>query len=187
MSKKASAAKNITTKIETPNPSNKPFAYRDNLFGGFVSWGPDFLDNLAVKLANWAWENRNNYKCKAENAVKLCDFYNALGIPYRTFYGWVEKNPNLKEARDYAVEAIGSHREKGGLWKRLDSRLIAMTMARYDREERKSFKWMEKVKAQARAAEEKKKEPIAFNINMVDYSKKPEPIKEEKKKNSKKS
>jgi hypothetical protein len=147
--------------------------YRDNLFGGFVSWGPDFHDHVAQKLAHWAFDNRDRFEPTADAATTLQDFYFSYGIPKQTFYNWLQASANLREARDFAVEVIGAHRERGGLFRKMDTALVAKTMAKYDIEDRKLEKWRIKLKAKAAAQEESKKEPTTFNIVMKDYSKKP--------------
>jgi hypothetical protein len=147
MKKKSTPKKSNNITHKQIAPKKYTCRFRDNLAGGFVSWNSDYFDNLALKLANWAWDNRNNYECLAENAITLQDFYNAQGMCKRTFYKWVNLNENLREAKDFAIEAIGAHRERGGLFRKMDPTLVAKTMAKYDSEERKLEKWRTNLKA----------------------------------------
>jgi len=146
--------------------------YIDIYAGNKIPVNAHYLDQLALELANWAWKNRNNYECVAENAITLQDFYYSKGIGRQSFYNFVARNPNLKEARDNALEIIGAHRERGGLWRKIDPALVSKTMSKYDASERKLEKWRTKLKTKVLNAQAN-----LNNSNNKEYIVTPEPKK----------
>ena len=178
MSKKSNAAKIITEPIKQPNfmfLNN----YRDRTTRKTIVT-ETFIEKLADELVDWA--------LREERPTSIEKFLVTFGLNVSDLDTIRKKYSYFNGAFQFTKMIIGMDIEEKGLYREMDPGSAERKLNNYLSRSRKGFKWTEKVKAQARAAEEKKKEPIAFNINMVDYSKKVEPIIEEKKKSkSKKS
>lgn len=66
-------------------------------------YNDSFIERLALKLVTWAKENKD--------AFMISQFYNNEGISERTYYGWCEKYPLLKESNETALSFIADRRE----------------------------------------------------------------------------
>lgn len=62
-----------------------------------------FFTRLAIQLITWARQD--------ENAFMISQFYNNKGILKGTFYRWVDKHPELKQAHEAAISFISDRRE----------------------------------------------------------------------------
>ena len=131
MSKKSNAAKNIT---EAKIPSKEvTMFYRNSYIGKLCPLSDDFLNNLADELAKWAWDNRNNFEPTAESAMTIEDFFHAKGIKRKVFRDWTQRNEKLQDAKEYALEVIGSHRERGALFWKIAEKTVLRTMHHYSK------------------------------------------------------
>lgn len=100
-----------------------------------------FLDRISSELIQWATHN--------EDALKVSQFYLSKGIPMNTYYNWLEKYPDFKEAHEIAMQLIGNRREVGGLKRKFDAGIVSYTMSHYD----KTWKDMAKEKSELKMAE----------------------------------
>lgn len=138
-----------------------------------------FVEKLGDELVDWALNQKR--------PTSIEKFLATLGLLESDLTVIRKKFPYFDGAFNFTKMVIGKDIEEKGLYREMDPGSAERKLYHYLPRARNGIKWMEKIKAQARAQEEKKKEPIAFNINMVDYSKKVEPITKEKKKKPKKS
>ncbi len=88
---------------------------------------------FADELTKWAKED--------ENAIALTQYVAKLGVAMSTFYGWLEKSPELKRAVAIAKVHIAARREHGAMTHKFSPGPTMMMMPFYDEEHRKIVEW----------------------------------------------
>jgi|ERR1700733_6916288 hypothetical protein len=82
------------------------------------------LEYISELLIEWL----DNQDCLTAKS-----FYLSKKVSSSTFYDWLKRCPQLKEAWDIAIEVIGDRREVGGLMGKLNPGLVERTMPLYDK------------------------------------------------------
>jgi len=101
------------------------------------------LRNIAKDFMNWACTVTKNYK---ETPVLISDFFHDRGIPFRLYHRWLERSEFLRNIHAEVLYKIGSHREKGAIFKEYDSGMIRSRQQAYDPSWKKDEEWRAKLK-----------------------------------------
>lgn len=91
-----------------------------------------FLKNLATRLVYWV----ENYEI-----LTFLEFFSDHGVSQQSYFTWIPKCKELKEAHEYALTVIGTRRELGGLRKELEYRIIAPSMPMYSKMHKDFAQW----------------------------------------------
>jgi hypothetical protein len=67
------------------------------------------------------------------DAITAESFYWAKKIPSSTWYDWLKKSQDLREAFEVAVEIIGERRERRGLTGEFNAQLVALSLPAYSK------------------------------------------------------
>ena len=128
MTKKKTALKRVdsNTVIEEKSQISRWFDYQCIFTGSLKLMNKVGIERLCHEVTNWA---SNDPK-----ALKISQFYHAMGIPGRTWRNWCSIFPELKHATETAKEIIGDRREIGALNHELNTQMVAYTMPFYDAE-----------------------------------------------------
>lgn len=103
MAKKSKSSNN--SKVTCDNPNDHTWYER---FKNMGSWnntdlGPMFIEKLCIKLMSWADREDSHY---------VEDFLCDNGIPEQTFYFWLHKYPDIKNANEYALNRLASRKQR---------------------------------------------------------------------------
>jgi len=94
------------------------------------------IERLAVKLIHWSQDEE-------QEALKITQFYNLVGIHASDFHRWLKRSDKLKIAYRNALDTIGTRREIGAIKRKYEVTMIKSAMPIYDPE------WKELLKLQA--------------------------------------
>lgn len=90
------------------------------------------LDDIKQQLETWS---------EKPSSIVFWDFLDEYSIPERSFYEWLERNPDLKEIHANAIKRIGSRRLKLAMFKdaECNERTILNTLRLYSKEHREIY------------------------------------------------
>lgn len=155
--------------MSKPNNHNKPSkkssiksidAYSDLFILRERPVSEVFIERLAADMLEWAINN--------EDALKMIDFFVDRKISPKTVWKWEKKFPMLKEAKEMAIQIIGSRREKGAIKNKYNASVIMSQMAKYD----PTWWKLEEKRAELRARTQQKIDPdVKYAIVVEDFSK----------------
>lgn len=97
------------------------------------------LERLAFEVLEWS---------KKDDSIVFRDFLDDKNIPEEAYYRWVRTYPDLKMAHTMAKGRVGSRREKGGLFRKMDAGLVTLGLAKYDDEWKEYLAWKASLKDQ---------------------------------------
>ena len=117
------------------------------------------IERIAYNLIEWS---------KEDSSVVLRDFYDDKGIPEDAYYRWVKTYPILKAAHELAKGRIGSRREKGGLFRKMDTSIVTLGLAKYDNGWKEFISWKASLKDQSTSGEITINLPNITTIPMVE-------------------
>lgn len=98
------------------------------------------LERIAMELLEWS---------KKDDSIVFRDFLDSKNIPEEAYYRWVRTYPELKMAHTMAKGRVGSRREKGGLFRKMDAGLVTLGLAKYDDEWKEYLAWKSSLKDQS--------------------------------------
>lgn len=98
------------------------------------------IERLALEVLEWS---------KKDDSIVFRDFLDDKNIPEEAYYRWVRTFPELKMAHTMAKGRVGSRREKGGLFRKMDAGLVTLGLAKYDEEWKAYLAWKSSLKDQS--------------------------------------
>ena len=98
-----------------------------------------WAEKMARTLVDWVENN--------ENALKMTEFYQHIGMYQTDFCILANKYPLLKKAQQYARMVIGTRREIGAITRKFDPGTTNYTMPHYDPDWREMVEWRSSLKA----------------------------------------
>lgn len=138
-------AKKIKSPIPNPNTSSnkqsKPVFdfYLDMFTLREKPITAEWIEKFALRLVSWAITD--------PNALTISEFYIAEGVNRTTYNKWCEIYPYLKDAHEFALQAIGNRRMGGGLTRKYSEGLVKYTQPMFDPEFKEMVKfWTEQAK-----------------------------------------
>lgn len=99
------------------------------------------LDRLFQELLDWAESN--------EDALKITEFFLRKRIGSDTVARFRARDKKYDDAYNHALQLIGNRREIGALKRKLDSGIVAYTMAHYDPSWVKLAEWRAALKKES--------------------------------------
>jgi len=118
-----------------------------------------FIERLCADLIDWAIND--------DDALKIIDFYVSRKIHPKTFWRWEQKYPMLTDARNMALNIIGSRREKGALKKKFEPTVMMKQQHHYD----KTWWEDEVARAELRArTQQKTDQNIRYTVVLDSYA-----------------
>lgn len=97
-----------------------------------------WAEKMAMTLVKWVEEN--------ENALKMTEFYQHIGMYQTDFCTLANKYPLLAKAKAYARMVIGTRRELGALTRKFDAGTVNYTMPVYDPDWKEMVEWRSSLK-----------------------------------------
>jgi hypothetical protein len=93
----------------------------------------DYLLHFAKEWVDWA--------VQSDDALTLEGFYVLKRVHDYTVNRWMKRCPELQQAHDWAMMAIGDRREKGAITRKYDSGMIRTTMPMYKAKWKELEEW----------------------------------------------
>lgn len=109
-------------KINDDYPWLTSFKYR--FFRGKDGYSLQALDFLADTLTKWVKHS--------EDIITFKEFLNLQELTSYNFIRMAKKSEKLQRAKEFAMQVIGTNREKKAFYKKADYRVMAMTQYVYD-------------------------------------------------------
>jgi|SRR5271155_1362763 len=94
------------------------------------------LQSLAQKLIAWSF---------TDDALHLSEFHRQSGVPRATFYTWVHRDPELKEALATALDMVGARREVGAITRKFDTSAVWRRLYQFSPEYREAMEFNAKL------------------------------------------
>lgn len=132
-------SKKPTTNLAKQEVKNSPWLedYRDLFTFSMRPITEAFIERFSKELVEWS---------KLDDSLTITSFCRSKGISRTTFYSWVHKYPEIKEAYEFAYEQLGDKREVGGLTRKLDPTFAWNSLAKYDPEWKEFMQWKANLK-----------------------------------------
>ena len=96
------------------------------------------VNNLIETLYTWVDTNID--------ALCFEEFLKDNKLSPTTYYKWIDKHSDLKEAHQYVLMSLGIKREKGAITRKYDSSFIQQSMPIYSPAWKKVIEWRESIK-----------------------------------------